>query len=262
MTNNSEIIKRNLIRAMKQMSDASPRIAFEMTPQAIRYETDLPHPLFNRVISYSGMESAGAAADIAAIAAHYRAAGLPFSWLTWLHDAEAAKLKLALEREGLARAGGMTGMALSLADWTYDTPTIPNFEIRSIRTASDLVWFEEVVLPAFGLQGEAGALFMQMNARSGIGEHAACRHYVGFADGRPAGAATAFLDGETIGIYNVATAEAYRRRGIGSAVTAHAVREGQAAGARLAVLQSSELGHRVYRELGFRDEVAIELFLG
>lgn len=80
------------------------------------------------------------------------------------------------------------------------------------------------MLSAFGLQGEVGDVFMQ--------------------------------------IYNVATSEAYRRRGIGSAVMAHAVLEGQAAGGRLAVLQSSEMEQGVYRSLGFRDDVAIGLYLG
>ena len=56
----------------------------------------------------------------------------------------------------------------------------------------------------------------------------------------------------TVGIFNVATPPEHRRRGYGTALTAHAARRGFAAGADLAWLQSSAMGESVYRELGFR----------
>jgi ribosomal protein S18 acetylase RimI-like enzyme len=60
------------------------------------------------------------------------------------------------------------------------------------------------------------------------------------------------IDGVT-GIFNVATPSEHRGRGYGTALTAHAVRDGFNAGSEFAFLQSSELGHTVYRQLGFRD---------
>jgi GNAT superfamily N-acetyltransferase len=60
------------------------------------------------------------------------------------------------------------------------------------------------------------------------------------------------LDGAT-GIFNVATPPHYRGRGYGAALTARAVRDGFEAGSRFAYLQSTDIGHGVYRRLGFRD---------
>ncbi len=60
------------------------------------------------------------------------------------------------------------------------------------------------------------------------------------------------LDGAT-GIFNVATPPEHRGRGYGAAVTMRAVRDGFDAGSEFAFLQSSEIGHGVYRKLGFRD---------
>ena len=60
------------------------------------------------------------------------------------------------------------------------------------------------------------------------------------------------VDGD-FGIFNVATPAEYRGRGYGAAITGHAVREGFAAGAELAYLQSSAIGESVYRRLGFRE---------
>ncbi|MDX6481908.1 MAG: hypothetical protein QOG85_2418, partial [Gaiellaceae bacterium] len=60
------------------------------------------------------------------------------------------------------------------------------------------------------------------------------------------------IDGVT-GVFNVATLPGHRGRGHGAALTARVVQDGFESGARLAFLQSSKLGHPVYRRLGFRD---------
>jgi ribosomal protein S18 acetylase RimI-like enzyme len=77
--------------------------------------------------------------------------------------------------------------------------------------------------------------------------------YVGRVDGEIVGTALGItVDGVT-GVFNVATAAQHRGRGHGAALTARVVEDGFAGGAELAFLQSSEMGHGVYRRLGFRD---------
>lgn len=73
------------------------------------------------------------------------------------------------------------------------------------------------------------------------------------ADGAIVSTAVAFtLDGAT-GVFNVATPTEHRGHGYGSALTSRAVRDGFDAGSEFAFLQSSELGHGVYKRLGFRE---------
>ena len=54
-----------------------------------------------------------------------------------------------------------------------------------------------------------------------------------------------------LAIFNVATSAQQRRHGYGAAVTAIAIRDGFAAGAHTAWLQSSPMGLGVYERLGF-----------
>jgi GNAT superfamily N-acetyltransferase len=54
-----------------------------------------------------------------------------------------------------------------------------------------------------------------------------------------------------LGVFGVATVPDRRRRGIGTAVTEHAVRM-SSPGADLAWLQPSEMGRPVYGSMGFR----------
>jgi ribosomal protein S18 acetylase RimI-like enzyme len=61
-------------------------------------------------------------------------------------------------------------------------------------------------------------------------------------------------------MYCVATLPEARGKGIGAAVTLKPLQEARAAGYRVGVLQSSELGFNVYKKLGFRHLCQIENF--
>jgi ribosomal protein S18 acetylase RimI-like enzyme len=106
----------------------------------------------------------------------------------------------------------------------------------------------DVLTDAFG---EGREIF----ARIGVAVLAAsgARWYVGRVDGAVVCTAVGVTAGDAVGIFNVATAATHRRRGHGSALTAHAARDGFADGAGLAYLQASPAGHSSYRRIGFRD---------
>jgi|tagenome__1003787_1003787.scaffolds.fasta_scaffold20989755_1 ribosomal protein S18 acetylase RimI-like enzyme len=83
-------------------------------------------------------------------------------------------------------------------------------------------------------------------------DHAAFHVLVARVDGEIAAAAIAYdVDGDC-GIYNVGTAERFRRRGLGTAVTLAQLRDAQARGCRTASLQSTPIGEGVYAAAGFR----------
>lgn len=78
------------------------------------------------------------------------------------------------------------------------------------------------------------------------------RCYLGEVDGEPVTTGIGAHLGESVGVFNIATAPAHRRHGYGAAVTARAVRDAASADARWAWLQSSPAGYPVYERLGFR----------
>jgi len=63
------------------------------------------------------------------------------------------------------------------------------------------------------------------------------------------------------GIYCVATLPDERGKGLGTYMTAEPLRLAQQRGYRVGVLQSSDLGHPVYRRLGFRDLGTMPLYV-
>lgn len=77
------------------------------------------------------------------------------------------------------------------------------------------------------------------------------RTYFGELDGVAVTTASALTYRGSVGIFNVATPPEHRGNGYGTTITARAVRDGLAARARSAWLQSSPDGFGVYQRMGF-----------
>jgi len=78
------------------------------------------------------------------------------------------------------------------------------------------------------------------------------RAWLARIDGRPAGACMTYDNGETLGVYWVATMPDYRAKGVGRAVLTAALAAG--AGGRVTTLVATLLGEPLYRRLGFVEQ--------
>jgi ribosomal protein S18 acetylase RimI-like enzyme len=95
-----------------------------------------------------------------------------------------------------------------------------------------------------------------MFERALAGVASAPRHvasYLVSLDGRPASTAMAAVIDDVAGIYNVATIPEARGRGLGALATHLAMRRGGELGAKMAVLESSDMAYSLYERLGFRE---------
>jgi len=125
----------------------------------------------------------------------------------------------------------------------------PAAEIEvALLTDDDLEVAVDILAASFGVPR---ALFRTLAAALRVLPEASW--YVGRADGAIVSTTLGVTIDDATGIFNVATPAEHRRRGYGAALTARAVRDGLDAGASFGYLQSSAVGHGVYRALGFRD---------
>ena len=81
-----------------------------------------------------------------------------------------------------------------------------------------------------------------------------------FMDGLPAATALGYCGDEALGVYAVGTRPAYRRMGLGRAVTQACLTLGQDMGQHRAVLSASTMGMPLYRRIGFRTERIVAEF--
>lgn len=124
-------------------------------------------------------------------------------------------------------------------------------QVEVAESDADFEGVRDALAEGFGAPAELFEAFVSPEVRSLAG----MRTYVVRDGGEVASTGLGFLLAGTVAIFNVATPPRFRRRGYGAAVTAAAVRDGLAAGADLAWLQSSPEGESVYRRLGFREVV-------
>ena len=69
-----------------------------------------------------------------------------------------------------------------------------------------------------------------------------------------------YYDAGVVCVHHVVTIQAMRRRGIGTAMVVHALREARDRGYQVAVLTSSPDGFHAYEQLGFRTYCSVQRY--
>lgn len=167
----------------------------------------------------------------------------PFRW--WISPStRPSNLAAILAGHGLRHTYDAAGMAADLDAVDFDAAAPRGLTLRRVTDLGDWVRVfmegfqrpeaeREVWPPAYGRCDDAWA------------------HFVGYLDGSPVATTSLLLCGDLVGVYHVVTLPAARGRGIGRAMTVAALQYGRSLGATHAALQSSEMGFKVYRAIGF-----------
>ncbi len=186
--------------------------------------------VYNNALLGRGLASQEREAALDALAATYAAAGIT-RFAAWVHERDAA-MRGDLEGRGYRLDASTRAMGMTLADMCLRRPQIE---------AASLDWGEYIRL--FGYP--AGLL--------GRADHRAFHLVVARLGGEPAASAMAFDHGGDSGIFNVATLEHARRRGLGAALVTHQMHDARDRGSQTASLQSTPMAERMYAALGYRD---------
>lgn len=156
------------------------------------------------------------------------------------------------ESDAACRSAGFTPAGLSpLMNAAVDDIAPPS--TIDVRRVDAQTWDDHVraIAVGFGMPVElASRLFGPSLAESE--EYAAFNAYI---DGEVASTAALIVSDSVAGVYNVATPEAFRRRGLGEATTRAAVAEGARRGCVMSTLQASDMGYPIYERMGFRTAV-------
>jgi ribosomal protein S18 acetylase RimI-like enzyme len=176
---------------------------------------------------------------------------VPFVWRLGPSDQPADLRDRLLARGFTLDPDEMPGMAAPLANLpALELPAGATFEV--VRDALGLREWLDTMVAGFGMPPQIGDAYMAF-ATLGFSDVLPTRALLVRVEGRPVSTALGVLAGVGIVIVNVATIPDERGRGIGRAVTLAAMHLGAEAGARLAVLQSTEMGHGIYQRLGFEE---------
>ena len=185
-----------------------------------------------------------------------RSRALPQSWAV-LPTTAPADLPQRLLDHGISHDGDMPLMAGDLDRIPAPVAAPPGLRIDRVTDDASRERFLAAFVSGFDMGPDLADVFRYLVTNAGP----EWRRFVATLDGRPVGTAGVHLAGGVAGLYNVETLAEFRRRGIGAAVSAAALRDARAQGYRVGILGSTDLGRNVYRRLGFEDVCAMRVFV-
>lgn len=214
--------------------------------------TGLPLLLFNQVLIEDGHAVEPTRASIQEAVTLFRSLGKRFAvTLRGGQDEPYYDTAADLGLEPLPDSPWMPGMAMHPLPEPGRLALPPGHEIRAVVDAAGLADHAKVLADGFGMPLEWATAF----TRESLAAEPSVTFYVGYQDGEPVTSGLGVRTGRTVGVYNIATVEGARRRGLGAAMTQRVVDDGAAAGCDVAILQASDMGLSVYVRLGFQTVV-------
>jgi ribosomal protein S18 acetylase RimI-like enzyme len=222
-----------------------------VTPEVTLFATSQPVAWVNAASS-ARFSARNADERIDDVIEWFGALGLPFSWSVGPNDRPRDLAKRLVARGFIAEPDATPGMAADVRR-TLPKETLPlGGSMELVRDAAGFEEWLDVVVEGFGMPPELRVEFHRYGSL-GFEDDVPLRYVLARQDGRPVATALGVLAGGGVTIINVTTLEADRGRGFGRAVTIAAMESGRAAGATIAVLQSTDMGYGLYRSLGFED---------
>lgn len=238
----TEAAVRAFVASVRALFSAIPGARWEDGPDLVRYSTGLPAPRFNGLCVLGPRADERLAAD----------------WLAALAQQGTPRCILARPSapgwvEALAVLHGLTDvhpepLMLHEDPGSVAVPDTPVIERIDPEDAAAVATGQQVFAEGFGGPVDVLGPLMSADALRVPGNAA----WLGRVDGEAVTVGFGAVTAGHVGVFNIATPEAHRRRGHGRAVTARVVAEGVAAGAHTAYLQASPMGYPVYEAMGFR----------
>ena len=239
----------NMIEALCRVCREVAGADVEVADGVARILTGLPIRLFNQVLVAD--ETATPEALVGAVGV---ARGRGDRFLVSLRDGADDRFRGIVAELGLVPAADgpwMPGMALHPVIDRAAPPVPAGHEIRLATDAAGMEDHRRVVMAGFGMPEDWVRAILPDHL---VGSPGAA-FYVGYSDGEPVTSGLGLVTGRTVGVYNIATVEAVRRRGLGAAMTERIAVDRAAAGCDTAILQASDMGRPIYERLGYRTVV-------
>jgi GNAT superfamily N-acetyltransferase len=245
----AEAAAANLVTHMSWVQGRVAGMHVQADDQLVLVDSGLPCDTFN-VVCRARLAPPTVAERVAGALAYFHDASRPFSW--WVGPGDLpADLGDALCAAGLEAAESEIGMAADLDALPAPAPLPPGLRIERVRSPEQVREYAAINAANWDPPDPHVLRFYEAAAPVLLGPDAPLWLYVGYLGDRPVASAELTVGGGVVGLYGIATRAAYRRRGIGGALTVWPLRDARAAGFRVAVLQASADGVGVYARVGF-----------
>ena len=167
--------------------------------------------------------------------------GQPFAWWLGAHDVPSFFPNLLIER-GFEEENDEHAMAVSL-DGFMASPSYPIKDVTTLALLENFISVIETIDPAARIFYEKIRNFS---------DDQPFRLFVGFYEGKAAVVGSLFFTEDCVGIFDLITIEAYRRKGLASAMLSFMMDYAKQRGSNTALLSAeSDAGFVLYKKFGF-----------
>jgi ribosomal protein S18 acetylase RimI-like enzyme len=247
--NDVDAAVRAWVRAISWLADALPG-GYHRAGEHGTYElmTGVPLPGVNGVVA---TRRSADEAEIAAFADSPRLAVAPWS-IQVRGDEVPAEVELTARKHGLDQRSSLPFLLKPLTE--ADGEVVPGVR----RIGGDE---RDTYLRTLAAGYEAPEELLASFAAEAVVDHPAMSAYLAEEDGVPVATSFGVLVGDLVGVFNIATSPAFRRRGHGRRATQAVLHDAYGSGARTAFLHASSSGLRLYERMGFVARENWTLFL-
>lgn len=172
-------------------------------------------------------------------------------WVT--KEGLVAKTQELFAQAGIEQQASEVGMVLDLSEYVLRAnEKHPNIQI--VENSSSLAEYANVIAANWTPPDQNVLSFYQNSADAWLDPANKMILLVYYAEGQAVSAVELCPSDEaTIGLYGFATLEAYRGRGIGTALMTYSLNLAKQLGYKNAILQATEDGIGIYKKMGFKE---------
>jgi GNAT superfamily N-acetyltransferase len=237
----------------------SPCVELSIGRYLTWFITNMPDHFMNLVVC-TELPSERADELVGNALSHFRS--LNIKRLSWLAEecVSATEIRKSLVAHGLTfEKSFATEMAVDLMPLRESTALPTGLKIIPVEDRETLSKWIHVASIGFGVPEEVESTWYDFFVEAVL--DLPFRNYLALLNGQPVGTSQLFLSAGVAGIYNVTCIPEARGQGIGAALTLAPLLYAREIEYHIGILQASELGYRVYRQLGFQDFGQLSVYL-
>jgi GNAT superfamily N-acetyltransferase len=221
-----------------------PDMERQVFPHLVRYVRPAPGMSF---VLYSDLDEATVDAIIEEQIVYFSALGTPFEWKVYAHD-RPADLARRLAARGFETGEPDAIMVLDVAAAPAELLAEPAADVRRLTDPARLADVVSVLEPVWGTDFDW--VYERMGGHMAIPNYLSV--FVAYVEDKPACAGwTYYSPGHFAGLWGGSTLEAYRGRGLYTAVLAARVREARARGVRYLTIDAGSMSRPIVARCGF-----------
>ena len=242
-----------------RLGGTSPHYHVHDTTEMFYVDHGVNHPAYQGVM-LSNMNSENVEQKIDEVISYYKSRNLSPS--VYIHqDCKPEDLDKHLEAKGFTHVDGAIAMAADLNKLRNDRPSPPGLTIEYVKDDSTLRTFFDVWTEGYGYPEAFGDVMYDIMSTIDDGHSESMMNYLGYLEGVPVATSSLYNDGSVAGLWWVSTLPIARGKGIGTEMTLYPLREARQQGYQMSVLLSTEIGHPLYKKLGYEDYYPVKIYV-